>query len=185
MLYHHNWCQETVLQPLHCIWKTEKHFCRHTFPQNSQNWGMFCVLYPPPQTFFMLNQSSFHPLTLILEWRSLLQEECLNFLITQAPALFGLVVSVTEAFMFTGTQFSLQKELSEVPWGGQTSQDMDLAIWGCFADGCAPPLPAESSLHYTQLAATQGLLAGELLLNRFLRADLRICSVPRPHPETS
>lgn len=76
-------------------------------------------------------------------------------------SIFGLVVSGTEISMFTGTQFSLQKKLSEVLWGGQTSQDMDSAIWGCFPDGCAPPLAVESLLHYMWLTATQGQPAPE------------------------
>lgn len=59
---------------------------------------------------------------------------CLFVLIAQAPALFALLICITEVFTFLGNLFSVQQELPGIPRGGDASQDKDQSVCRYFPE---------------------------------------------------
>lgn len=118
---------------------------------------VFCVFSQP---FFFFSESKQPLSSPLFSINSLPQTEFLSFLITQAPALFGLVVRVTEVSTFMGTlSFPCGRRSLEFPGEDRPHRIRTCLYVDVSQNGCSPPLPEESVVSYLQSASTQAVLA--------------------------
>lgn len=111
-------------------------------------------------------------------------------MITQAPALFGLVVHVTEVSTSARTpNFLIQKEVSGIPWGGQASQDKDLSACRGYPEQLlpttsrrAPDVPPAISIHTR--TPSRGAIPEQVSKGRqTFRSE--VVPVPRSYPKNN
>lgn len=153
---------------------------------------MFCILsFPLP--LFMLNQSSLYLLSPILNWQSLPQTEFLIFIYffyyPSTCTLWTCGLCYRTIHLCRNSQFSTQKELSGIPWGGQASQGKDLSVCRCCPE---QPFPTTSRrvlgvLHAISIHTRAGRRKAIPELVSMGRQSLQIWnrSVPSSHSKTN